>query len=77
VLTNEVQSTKTKEPLIVEAKKNAWERWPEAKRYDGPGMSVSIFRRLKLGDLFYNIEQKSDGRVLFRSGLHFEEMQIN
>ena len=73
VLANQVQAGRVKEfPMLADV----WTRWPEAKKYDGPGMAVSLFRRLGLGDMYYRTENRS-GRLLFRVGLQFGGMEID
>ncbi len=76
VLSNEVQPGKAIDPIIVKAQKSeGWYRWPESKKYDGPGMSVDLFRRLELGDMFYRVEE-IQGHIIYRVGLHFEGMEL-
>ena len=75
VLSNIVQPEKSKDVFIANTKQGTWHRWPEEKKYDGPGMAVELFRRLKAGDMFYCIE-KINGQTVFRVGLNFEGMKI-
>ena len=77
VFSNEVQPGKVEDPFIANAKKaEGWLRWPESKKYDGPGMSVELFRRLELGDMFYRVEE-IQGHTIYRVGLDFQDMELD
>lgn len=77
VFGNEVQAGKATDSFIAKAKKvGGWQRWPESKKYDGPGMSVDLFRRLELGDMFYLVEE-IEGHTIYRVGLYFEGMELD
>ena len=83
VICNEVQEGKAEtSQIILEARKHTgWSRWPESKKYDGPGMSVELLRRLGLGDMYYQVEEVSDESenrksLIYRVGLYFEGMEL-
>ncbi|MBC2714956.1 MAG: hypothetical protein HF978_06565 [Desulfobacteraceae bacterium] len=76
VMSNEIQPAKADDVFIASARNSqGWLRWPESKKYDGPGMSVELFRRLKLGDMYYLVEE-IQGHIIYRVGLFFEGMNM-
>lgn len=36
---------------------NEWVIWPKDNLHDGPGMAISVLRRLNMGEMFYSYEQ--------------------
>jgi len=76
VICNEVNNEKAQSSqIILDAMQHkGWHRWPESKKYDGPGMSVDLLRRLNLGDMFYEVEDA--GRLIFRVGLYLEGVKL-
>lgn len=51
-----------------------WARWTSFK---GPGMSIDLFRRLTLGDMFYRVRKSQiNGRLFFEVGLYLDGMEI-
>lgn len=53
-----------------------WRPWPAARKYDGPGMALELFRRLELGDLFYRSRSLVTGQVFFAVGLDLIGLEI-
>jgi hypothetical protein len=53
-----------------------WRPWPAARKYDGPGMALELFRRLELGDLFYRSQALATGEVFFVVGLELLGLEI-
>ena len=65
-LTNEVQQSKIDTfPL----KSPKWKRWPEHRKYDGPGMAAELSRRLNIGDMYYRTTEIED-KFLFEVGVN-------
>ena len=53
-----------------------WRPWPAARKYDGPGMALELFRRLDLGNLFFRSQTLATGEVFFAVGLELVGLEI-
>ena len=73
VLTNEVNAEKSLPGYLRAAE---WQKWPEDRKYDGPGMALTLLRRLKLGDMFFRRHVLEDGREFFLVGLHLTDVVL-
>ncbi len=74
VLANIIHPAKAHDCRLVAQR---WTRWPENGdfRYNGPGMALEIFHRLKLGDMYYRT-RSNDNNLILEVGVSFVGLHI-
>ncbi|MCK5611332.1 radical SAM protein [Candidatus Pacearchaeota archaeon] len=74
VLRNRVQKTKVS-GFPNDLRSRVWEKWPESKRYDGPGMAASLLRRLGIGEMYFKTSNSKKGNLFFYVGLYLKGLE--
>ena len=54
-----------------------WVKWPDGRKFDGPGMAMDLLRRLKVGELYYQTWKQKDGARMFSTGIWLDGLEIS